>query len=135
MKTVVKKCPLCNYVTSRTYNFERHCLSKHVGLLDKLGYLSCGKCLKVFASRSLLKNHEEKHHAIALGYKCNFCNNVVEENHMCEFKCNDCPRTFYSCVVYQRHVMIHRKLIDLLKFVSESSDHELLKHQLEMLTY
>ena len=36
----VKKCPLCTYVTSRLSNFLRHCGSKHLGLLDRIGYLT-----------------------------------------------------------------------------------------------
>ena len=55
---LLKKCPLCDYVTRRTCNFERHCARKHVGLLDEVGFLCCSKCDKLFSNLSVLKNHE-----------------------------------------------------------------------------
>jgi len=131
----LKKCPLCDYATRRTCNFERHCARKHVGLLDEVGFHCCSKCEKVFSNINVLKNHEAKHQAIEIGYNCSLCKQIVCEGHVCQFKCDICHKIFKLIAVYQRHIKIHKKLKDILKYVEDTSDHEQLKYQLQMLSF
>ena len=77
----------------------------------------------------------EKHEVIKIGYNCIFCKKRVEENHACEFKCDICQISVDNFALYQRHIKIHKKIKDVVDYVSNTAGHDQLKAKVKMLSF
>ena len=125
-------CILCMYKTTKKYNLKRHCEAYHseAGACERLGYLVCDICGKLYSSKHSLSQHKEVHDAISIGFSCSVCNCIRTENHHCMFKCRKCACVFTSKVLLKSHENIHLKVENVCNAVSNLEGHVNVKQQL-----
>ena len=136
-RTIFLKCLLCEYITKKASNLERHCEQMHLGegLFGKRGSLKCEICGKLFNFGFRLKQHMEIHQAISIGYDCPLCNKKVEEKHVCSYDCKKCDRVYTSKLHFNEHQKIHIRIESIIVTVKKAKDHEQLETQLLNLNF
>ena len=119
------KCSLCAFKSAYKRSLVKHIYRKHKGsnLDPENGNITCDTCGKSFIKKYAMMKHMAAHKAIEIGYRCVFCSCVKLENHVCQFTCSKCERSFNTRADLRAHALAHEKILNVAKYLLKIGNH------------